>query len=76
LLGHSLGASAVLAFVGGPRGWGQVGPLLVLAYPAFDLIFVVVTRLRDDRKVGQGGKDHSTHRLARVLQCPTRTVLL
>ena len=76
LLGSGLGASAVLAFAGGPRGWGQGGPLLVLAYPAFDLIFVVVTRLRDGRKVYLGGKDRTNHRLARVLQCQTRTVLL
>lgn len=75
-LGYSLGASAVLALEGGPQGWGQLGPLLMLAYPAFDMIFVVVTRLRDGRKVYQGGRDHTTHRLASVLKCPKRTVLL
>jgi hypothetical protein len=48
----------------------------MLAYPAFDLIFVVVTRLRDGRPVQQGGKDHSNHRLASVLKCPIRTVLV
>jgi UDP-GlcNAc:undecaprenyl-phosphate GlcNAc-1-phosphate transferase len=75
-LGYSLGASAVLAFEGGPQGWGQIGPVIALAYPAFDMIFVVATRLHDGRKVSQGGTDHSTHRLARVLRCQTRTVLL
>jgi len=75
-LGYSLGASAVLAFVGQPRGWGQVGPILALAYPMFDMIFVVVNRLREGRKVYQGGKDHTNHRLARVIQCQTRTVIL
>jgi UDP-GlcNAc:undecaprenyl-phosphate/decaprenyl-phosphate GlcNAc-1-phosphate transferase len=75
-LGYSLGASAVFAIVAAPRGWGQLGPLLSLAYPAFDMIFVVVTRLRDGRKIYVGGKDHSNHRLASVLQCPKRTVLL
>ena len=75
-LGYSLGASAVLAFEGGPRGWGQLGPVLVLAYPAFDMIFVVVTRLRDGRKVYQGGRDHTNHRLASVLKCPMKAVLL
>ena len=54
----------------------RAGPLLMLAYPAFDLIFVVVTRLRDGRKVYAGGKDHTTHRLASVLRCPKKTVLL
>ena len=75
-LGYSLGASAVLAFEGGPRGWGQLGPALVLAYPAFDMIFVVITRLRDGRKVYLGGRDHTNHRLASVLKCPKTAVLV
>jgi UDP-GlcNAc:undecaprenyl-phosphate/decaprenyl-phosphate GlcNAc-1-phosphate transferase len=76
LLGYSLGASAVLACSAAPAGWGRLGPLLLLAYPAFDMIFVVVNRLREGRKVYVGGKDHSNHRLASVIRCPTRTVLL
>lgn len=75
-LGYSLGASAVLAFTASPSGWGRVGPLLMLAYPAFDIVFVVVTRLREGRKIYMGGKDHTNHRLASVLRCPTTTVLL
>lgn len=75
-LGYSLGASAVLAFEGAPQGWGRLGPALMLAYPAFDMIFVVVTRLRDGRKVYQGGRDHTNHRLASVLRWPKTTVPL
>lgn len=75
-LGYSLGASALLAMKGAPPGWGQAGPMIMLAYPAFDLVFVVVTRLRDGRPVQQGGKDHTNHRLASVLKCPIRTVLM
>jgi UDP-N-acetylmuramyl pentapeptide phosphotransferase/UDP-N-acetylglucosamine-1-phosphate transferase len=59
-----------------PSVWSRLGPPLVLAYPAFDLLFVVVNRLREGRKVYEGGKDHSNHRIARVLQCPKRTVLI
>jgi UDP-GlcNAc:undecaprenyl-phosphate GlcNAc-1-phosphate transferase len=76
LLGYSLGASALLAFNGAPAGWGRVGPLLMLAYPAFDMCFVVVNRLREGRKIYEGGKDHSNHRLASVLKCQKRTVML
>jgi UDP-GlcNAc:undecaprenyl-phosphate GlcNAc-1-phosphate transferase len=76
LLGYSLGASAILGFTGMPVGWGRWGTLFALAYPAFDIIFVVVTRLREGRKVQQGGKDHSNHRIARWIQCPKRTVML
>jgi UDP-GlcNAc:undecaprenyl-phosphate/decaprenyl-phosphate GlcNAc-1-phosphate transferase len=75
-LGYSLGASAVLAFVGGPRGWGQLGPLIALAYPTFDMIFVVVNRLADGRRIYVGGRDHSNHRLASVLKCQKTTVIL
>lgn len=75
-LGYSLGASAVLAASGAPAGWGLVGPVLMLGYPTFDMIFVVITRLRAGRKVSEGGKDHTNHRLAGLLQCPIRTVLL
>ncbi len=76
LLGYSLGASAVLASAAAPPGWARLGPPLMLAYPAFDMIFVVVNRLREGRKVYVGGRDHSNHRLASVIRCPTRTVLL
>jgi UDP-GlcNAc:undecaprenyl-phosphate/decaprenyl-phosphate GlcNAc-1-phosphate transferase len=76
LLGYSLGASALLAFQGAPQGWGRVGPLLMLAYPAFDMCFVVINRLREGRKIYEGGKDHSNHRLASVLKCQKRTVIL
>lgn len=76
VLGYSLGASAVLAMARAPHGWGRTGVLLMLAYPAFDMIFVVINRLRDGRKVYVGGRDHSNHRLASVLACPKRTVLL
>ena len=75
-LGYCLGASAVLAYDGTRPGWGRVGPFMMLLYPAFDLLFVVITRRRDGRKVSQGGKDHTNHRLASVLKCQTTTVLL
>jgi UDP-GlcNAc:undecaprenyl-phosphate GlcNAc-1-phosphate transferase len=75
-LGYSLGASALLAEHGAPGGWGRLGLLLLLAYPAFDMIFVVVCRVREGRRVDQGGRDHTNHRLASLIQCPKRTVLL
>jgi len=74
LLGYSLGASALMTMCGAAPGWGRTGALLILAYPAFDMTFVVVTRMRAGRPVY--GKDHSNHRLASVLKCPKRTVQL
>lgn len=75
-LGYCLGASALLAYDGAPMGWGRAGAILVLGYPAFDLFFVVITRIRDGRKVSQGGKDHTNHRIASILKCQTTTVIL
>jgi UDP-GlcNAc:undecaprenyl-phosphate/decaprenyl-phosphate GlcNAc-1-phosphate transferase len=75
-LGYCLGASALLAYDAAPMGWGRAGAILILGYPAFDLFFVVITRLRDGRKVSQGGKDHTNHRLATLIGCPIKTVLL
>ena len=76
VLGYSLGASLLMTLQGAPPGWGRAGVPLLLAYPAFDMIFVVVTRLREGRPLHQGGQDHTNHRLASVIGCPTRTVLL
>ncbi len=75
-LGYALGASALLAYNGARPGWGRAGPVLVLAYPAFDLVFAVVTRVRDRHPVYEGGKDHTNHRLAHLVGSPARTVPL
>ena len=76
VLGYSLAASLLLAEQAAPRGWAQFGPPLLVAYPAFDMTFVVIRRLREGRRIDQGGRDHSNHRIASLIQCPTRTVLL
>ncbi|MDP2912811.1 MAG: MraY family glycosyltransferase, partial [Candidatus Omnitrophota bacterium] len=39
-------------------------PLLILGYPIFDTTLVTVIRLLQGRSVFDGGKDHSSHRLA------------
>jgi UDP-GlcNAc:undecaprenyl-phosphate GlcNAc-1-phosphate transferase len=75
-LGYSLGASALITMQGAAPGWGRAGALFILAYPAFDMVFVIVTRLREGRPVTHGGRDHTNHRIASVLRCPTRTVYL
>jgi UDP-GlcNAc:undecaprenyl-phosphate/decaprenyl-phosphate GlcNAc-1-phosphate transferase len=75
-LGYCLGASALLAYDAAPTGWGKSGAILMLGYPAFDLFFVVITRRREGRKISQGGKDHTNHRIANLIGCQTTTVLL
>lgn len=39
-------------------------PIVVLGLPIFDTTLVVFTRLREGRSPMQGGKDHTSHRLA------------
>jgi UDP-GlcNAc:undecaprenyl-phosphate GlcNAc-1-phosphate transferase len=39
-------------------------PILILAYPIFDTTLVTVMRLIEGRSVFQGGRDHSSHRMA------------
>jgi UDP-GlcNAc:undecaprenyl-phosphate GlcNAc-1-phosphate transferase len=74
-LGYSLGVLSLLAASAGPDIEGSIAGLLILGYPVFDLSFVVVMRLREGRKIYQGGKDHTTHRLSTLIGGPRRTAL-
>ncbi|MFA6321089.1 MAG: MraY family glycosyltransferase [Candidatus Omnitrophota bacterium] len=65
VLGYVLSALAIMS------GWqvpvitiSVAVPLLVLGYPIFDTTLVSVMRVLERRSVFQGGKDHSSHRLA------------
>jgi UDP-GlcNAc:undecaprenyl-phosphate GlcNAc-1-phosphate transferase len=49
---YSRGVAAVLAV-----------PVLLMSIPIFDTTFVTVTRLFAGRRVSQGGRDHTSHRL-------------
>jgi len=39
-------------------------PIIILAYPIFDTTLVTIMRIKEGRSIFQGGKDHSSHRLA------------
>jgi UDP-GlcNAc:undecaprenyl-phosphate GlcNAc-1-phosphate transferase len=51
-------------------------PLLVLAIPIFDTSLVTFTRLRERRSPFQGGKDHTSHRIAQMGLSHRRTVVV
>jgi UDP-GlcNAc:undecaprenyl-phosphate GlcNAc-1-phosphate transferase len=74
-IGFLLAAIALGMVPSNPRAPEGLGLLLILGYPLFDLAFVTITRLRDHRKVWTPGKDHSSHRLDRLLMDPRRTAL-
>ena len=79
-VGYTLAALALALAPGSLAGISELGLLiglaLVVGYPLFDLTFVTVTRLADGRTPWTPGKDHSTHRLQRVLRDPRRTALV
>ncbi|MEX2526836.1 MAG: hypothetical protein WEA09_04300 [Gemmatimonadota bacterium] len=51
-------------------------PVLVLAVPILDTTLVTVTRLWEGRAVSQGGRDHTSHRLAGLGLSEERVVWL
>jgi UDP-GlcNAc:undecaprenyl-phosphate GlcNAc-1-phosphate transferase len=51
-------------------------PILILGYPVFDTAFVSIMRIREKRSIFQGGKDHSSHRLALLGLKRYKTVLI
>lgn len=51
-------------------------PILLLSYAIFDISLVSFTRKRDGRRVSQGGKDHSTHRIGTAMKSTKITALV
>lgn len=51
-------------------------PILILGYPIFDTTLVTIIRIKEKRSVFQGGKDHSSHRLALLGFKKKRAVLV
>jgi len=51
-------------------------PVLLLSYAIFDISLVSYTRKRDGRKISEGGKDHSTHRIGNAVGSTKLTAVL
>ena len=51
-------------------------PIIILAYPVFDTLLVTLIRIKEGRSIFQGGKDHSSHRLALLGFKKKRAVLV
>ena len=51
-------------------------PVLLLSFAIFDISLVSFTRKRDGRRVSQGGKDHSTHRIGTAMGSTKVTALI
>jgi UDP-GlcNAc:undecaprenyl-phosphate GlcNAc-1-phosphate transferase len=80
-MGYLLSALSIMT-VGSASAQGSasvqamVAPLIVLGYPAFDMAFVTIVRIKEKRRFYQGGKDHSSHRLAALSLSPRKTALV
>lgn len=65
LLGFTLAALALQALQGSPTPAHLSAVALLVAYPLFDVVFVILDRLAGGRPIHVGGVDHTTHRLGR-----------
>lgn len=59
-------------------GWAGIGLLMacamLMAVPVLDTALVAITRIWNSRSPMQGGRDHSSHRLARLLASERRSL--
>ena len=79
LVGYLLAMLAILPHfytVRHPRRWAVLIPLLVLAIPLADLVWVVLLRWRIGQPFYQGDTNHLSHRLVRRGLSRTQAVLL
>ena len=51
-------------------------PVFILSVPIFDTIFVMVTRVMKGKKIFEGGRDHTSHRMVTLGLSQRKTVLL
>ena len=79
LVGYLLAVLAILPHfytVRHPRRWAVLIPLVVLAIPLADLVWVVVLRWRIHQPFYQGDTNHLSHRLVRRGLTQTQAVLV
>lgn len=76
-LGFMLGGTALLSY-GRLRNLTAVllTPVLILLIPIFDTCVVTVTRILSGKRVSQGGRDHTSHRLVALGMSERRAVIL
>jgi UDP-GlcNAc:undecaprenyl-phosphate GlcNAc-1-phosphate transferase len=74
-LGYSLGALGLQSIGHSDLGPSALVAVVALAYPIFDITFVSVTRTARGQSLTQGGKDHTSHRLARIKGDPRLTAV-
>jgi UDP-GlcNAc:undecaprenyl-phosphate GlcNAc-1-phosphate transferase len=79
LVGYLLAVLAILPHFyteADPRPWAVITPLLVLAVPLADLVWVILLRWRSGKPIYAGDTNHLSHRLVRAGLSPTVAVIL
>ena len=74
-MGFLLAVIGLKLNVTGPAWWSFILVAVVLALPIFDTSLVTAHRLLAGRRIAQGGKDHTSHRLVK-LGLPHRQAVL
>jgi UDP-GlcNAc:undecaprenyl-phosphate GlcNAc-1-phosphate transferase len=72
-LGYTLASLGVMTARNLDFSFSLLVPAVALAYPIFDITFVSVTRVSRGQSLTQGGRDHTSHRLARLVGGPRAT---
>lgn len=72
-LGYSLASLGVMTSRNLDFSLDLLVPVVALAYPIFDITFVSITRVARGQSLTQGGRDHTSHRLARIVGTPRAT---
>ncbi len=79
-IGYFLATMGILAgrliVISSGNNLNYLFPVLLLSYAIFDISLVSVTRQRDGRKISQGGRDHSTHRIVTAIGSAKITALI
>jgi UDP-GlcNAc:undecaprenyl-phosphate GlcNAc-1-phosphate transferase len=77
-LGFTLGGMALMSEYGRTRNLTAVllTPVLILMIPIFDTCMVTFARKLSGRRVSQGGRDHTSHRLVALGMSERRAVLM
>lgn len=65
-IGYVLASLGLMFAKGNSSHFALLVPVLILSYPIFDTSLVTLARIREKRRLTQGAKDHSSHRMAEL----------
>jgi UDP-GlcNAc:undecaprenyl-phosphate/decaprenyl-phosphate GlcNAc-1-phosphate transferase len=76
LFGYALACLAIIHLNTSKSMTSALAPVLIMAYPIFDLAFVTISRISEGRKLYIGGIDHSSHKISFLGLTQKATILI